>query len=111
MAVEELTESQQDAQFTLAREAREWQSIEKEKDRQLQRDLKKLDIDGQIQFKKLEAQAATARLKASSRVDMWRHVLIALIKLPVLPFVALGVLLLELLKRPTVDSFEDFLNI
>lgn len=111
MAVENLTQDQQDAHFTLAREAREWQSIEKEKDRQLQRDLKKIDVDGQIRLRELEAKAATARLKASTRVDLWRHVCIAVIKLPILPFVAFGMLLLELLKREPIEAFEDFLNI
>lgn len=90
---------------------RAWKAMESEKAHQLERDLKKMDIDGQVEMKKLETKAATMRLKATSRIDVWRRGLVGLIKLPVLPLAVICVFVLEVANKDIPEGLENFLEI
>lgn len=110
MAVEDSTEIEAEVRAEV-KEAREWQSIEKERDRQLQRDLKKLDLEGNVTIKKAEEHAAVARLRSTTRVDVWRRFLIALVKLPILPFAVIFVFTLEMFNHDPLESLDDFISL
>lgn len=98
-------------QESLQKEALHWQSIEKEKQRRHELDLKKMDIEGTVKVKELEAKAANARLKATTRTDVVRRVLTALIKLPVLPLAVIFSFIVEMAKHDPIEALENFIDL
>lgn len=111
MAVQDVTEEAQTANLTEFRESLQWKSIEASKDRKHEKELRELDISGNLKLEKLKAEAATARLRSSTRSDLWRRVLIAFLKVPGVPFALLFVFILELSGHDTPESLESYLDL
>jgi hypothetical protein len=93
------------------REMNEWKSIEQDKQRKHEKELKALDIQGSVDVETMKARAATARLKATTRSDVWRVCVLALVKLPVLPLAVLLVFILEVCGKEIPESLDNFVNI
>ena len=109
MAIQEDKANPED--YSFQKEQLSWRSIEAEKDRRHEIDLRKLDIEGNTKIKLIEQDAATARLKAVSRREMWARVGIGLVKLPALPLAVLLVYLLEKHDKRIPQSLDDFLKV
>lgn len=104
-------EQQRQAELVELREINNWKTIENDKNRKHEKEMKNLDIQGSIDIKKLEASAATARLKASTRSDAWRNTIINIIKLPTLPFAVFFIFLLELRRHDIPEALENFIDL
>lgn len=111
MAIQEVTEEVQAANLTEFRESLQWKSMESAKDRKHEKELRDMDISGNLKLEKLKAEAATARLRATTRSDLWRRVLIAFVKAPGVPFALLFVFILELAGHDTPESLESYLDL
>lgn len=111
MAIQKESEEVVAENLTEFRESLEWKSIEAAKNRKHELELRDKDIAGNLKFKKLEAEAATARLKTSTRSDVWRRAIIGLVKLPALPLAIIFVFVLDLRGHDIPEALESFIDL
>lgn len=111
MALERNQQKEDEQRLAELREMNEWKTIEQDKQRKHEKELKALDIQGSVDVERLRAKAATARLKATTRSEVWRTGILAFIKLPVLPLAILLVALFEILSKEVPESLDNFVNI
>lgn len=104
-------EAQRDETRTEQQEAYHWKSIENDKQRGHERQLRELDIKSAKELKKLEVDAATARLRATTRSDIVRRSVVAVVKLPTLPLALLFVFILQILRRDIPNSLDTFVDL
>lgn len=104
-------EKQAEQQLTEFKEAMSRKEIEADKQRAHERQLKEMDIRGTVQVKKLETEAATARLRATTRSDVWARFLVGICKAPALPLALIIVFILELKNKDAPDVLDEFIHL
>lgn len=106
-----MTKSDQAQEYSFEKEQLEWQSIESQKERDFQKELRKMDIEGNVKVKMMELDAATARLRTATRQDVWKRGIIAFVKLPAIPLALIFLFILQLTNKPIPESLDEFLQV
>lgn len=92
-------------------EAREYQLIVLEKQQNHEIQLREMDNQATLKIKKLEADAATDRLRATTRSDIVRHSFVAFCKILALPLAILFIFILELARHDIPESLDEFIHL
>lgn len=103
--------SEQASRMAELSEMNHWKSAENDKTRAHEIKMRNLDIQGNVEIKKIELAAATKRLKSTTRTDLHARLITNIVKFPAIPFVVFYVFVLELLRRDTPESLERFLEL
>ena len=88
-----------------------WHEAQAREKRLHEKELKLLDMQHELNVKAADAELTKAKLKHSGRVDVVVRSILAVVKLPTLPFVLLFMLIALLIKRPVPKVLEDYVTL